>query len=52
MLIGYEPAGLTMHLPPIQKNRSMVDSFFSHVCLVSGNIFPEKKLDFVGGIKS
>ena len=44
-LIGYEPADLTVHPPP-KKKRSRVGSFCSHRCLVSPNIFPQRKSGF------
>ena len=44
-LLGYEPAGLTMHPPP-KKNRSRVGSFFSHRCLVLPKFFPQRKSGF------
>ena len=44
-LLGYEPAGLTMHPPP---KRSRVGSFFSHRCLVLPKFFSQRKVDFVG----
>ena len=43
MIIGYEPAGLTMHPPP---KRSRVGSFFSHRCLVLPKFFPQRKSGF------
>ena len=48
VLIGYEPAGLTVHLPP-----RMIESgsFFSYGCLAPPKIFSQKKGDFVGDIK-
>ena len=48
LLIGYEPAGLTVHPPP----RMIEDGFFfSYGCLVSPKFFPKKKVDFVGDIR-
>ena len=43
-LIGYEPAGLTMHPPP-QNDRGWVH-FFSHRCLVLPKFFPQTKSGF------
>ena len=43
-IIGYEPAGLTMHPPP--QRRSRVGSFFSHRCLVLPKFFPQRKSGF------
>ena len=43
LLIGYEPAGLTVHPPP----RMIEDGFFfSYGCLVSPKFFPKKKSGF------
>ena len=51
-IIGYEPAGLTVHPPPPPQNdHSRVGSFFSYGCLVSPKFFPKKKVDFVGDIR-
>ena len=50
MLLGYEPAGLTVH--PHPKKWSRVGSFFSYGCLVPPKFFPKKKVDFVSDIKS
>ena len=44
LLIGYEPAGPTMHPPP--PKRSRVGSFFSHRYLVLPNFFPQRKSGF------
>ena len=48
-ILGYEPAGLTVHPPP-QNDRGWVH-FFSYGCLVSPKFFPKKKVDFVGDIR-
>ena len=42
-VLGYEPAGLTMHPPP---KRSRVGSLFSHRCLVLPKFFPQRKSGF------
>ena len=44
ILIGYEPADLTVHPPP--PKRSRVGSFFSHRCLVPPKFFPQRKSGF------
>ena len=44
LLLGYEPADLTVHPPP--PKRSRVGSFFSHRCLVPPKIFPQRKSGF------
>ena len=49
LLLGYEPAGLTVHPPPL-NDRGWVH-FFSYGCLVPPKFFPQKKVDFVGDIK-
>ena len=49
IIIGYEPAGLTVHPPP-QNDRELVH-FFLYGCLVPPKLFPKKKVDFVGDIK-
>ena len=43
-LLGYEPAGLTVHPPP-QNDRGSVH-FFLYWCLVSPKFFPQKKSGF------
>ena len=43
LLIGYEPADLTMHPP---SKRSRVGSFLSHKCLVPPKFFPQRKIGF------
>ena len=45
-LIGYEPADLTVHPPPKKKNDRGWVHFFSHRCLVSPKIFPQRKSGF------
>ena len=50
MIVGYEPAGLTVHPPPPQNDRGWVH-FFSYGCLVPPKFFPQKKVDLVGDIK-
>ena len=47
-LLGYEPAGLTVHPPPRMIKGGFL--FFSHGCLVPPNFFL-KKVDFVGDIR-
>ena len=48
-IIGYEPAGLTVHPPP----RMIVGGFIFFVWVSSATkIFSSKKIDFVGDIKS
>ena len=42
-ILGYEPAGLTMHPHP---KRSRVGSFFLHRCLVLPKCFPQRKSGF------
>ena len=50
--LGYEPAGPTVHPPP-QNDRGWVHFFRMGVyCLVPPKFFPQKKVDFVGDIKS
>ena len=47
-IVGYEPAGLTVHPPP----RMIVGGFIFFVWVSSATkIFPQKKVDFVGDIK-
>ena len=49
VLLGYEPAGLTVHPHPPR----MIESAFIFFVWVSSatKIFPQKKVDFVGDIK-
>ena len=44
MYIDNEPAGLTIHPPPLKQSR--VGSFFSHRCLVLPKFFPKRKSGF------
>ena len=48
MLLGYEPASLTVHPPP-QNDRGWVH-FFAWLSSTT-KIFPQKKVDFVDDIK-
>ena len=45
LLIGYEPADLTVHPPP-PKKRSREGSFYSNRCLVPPKFFPQRKSGF------
>ena len=47
-IIGYEPAGFTVHLPPKMIEGGFI---FSHGGLVPSKFFPKKE-DFVGDIKT
>ena len=51
ILLGYEPAGLTVHQPPPPR---MIEGGFIFFVWVSSatKIFSSKKVDFVGDIKS
>ena len=44
LLLGYEPADLTVH--PLPPKQSRVGSFFSHRCLVPLKNFPQRKSGF------
>ena len=46
ILIGYEPADLTVQACTPPQKRSRVGSFFSHRCLVSPKNFPQRKSGF------
>ena len=48
-LIGYEPAGLTVHPPPRMIEGGFI--FFVWVSSVTKNFSSKKKVDFVGDIR-